>query len=173
MTPHPLRFALDQNFPPLLEGAIELLPEFEIKPIRNIDRRMPDLGDRELVIALHQLGWNGLITNNYKMLFQPTEVAAILRTRIVVFAVRGVGDDPVRATGAVMLDLPGAIKRIDREHRVFYVRPRNPTPGKAWDFFCESAKRRRQDPEELYRRVKVTEEELGVQVFPTEGLMTR
>jgi hypothetical protein len=32
---------------------------------------VPQLGDRELLIALHQLGYTGLITSNYKMLQNP------------------------------------------------------------------------------------------------------
>jgi hypothetical protein len=46
------RFALDQNFPPLLPGVETLLPEVDIVAIRDIDRRMPRLNDRELVLAL-------------------------------------------------------------------------------------------------------------------------
>jgi hypothetical protein len=75
-----LRFALDQNFPPLLSGVEELLPEVQIRHVHKIDNRMPRLEDRELIISLHQLGWDGLITNNYKMLWQPVEIAAIVKT---------------------------------------------------------------------------------------------
>src|SRR5262245_53885309 len=138
-----IRFALDQNFPPLLSGVRTLLPEVDIVPIRDIDRRMPRLTDRELVLALHQMRWDGLITNNYKMLWQPVEIAAVVRTKLTVFAVRGVGDDPVRATGAVLLDLPGAVKRIvpGRSH-VFLVSPRNPVPTESWTYLREAAERR-------------------------------
>lgn len=165
MTPRPSKFALDQNFPPLLDGASSLLPNLTISPIRRIDPRMSDLGDRELVIALHQQGWDGLITNNYKMLYQPTEVAAILKTKLVIFAVQGVGDDPVRATGAVLLDLPGALKRIDPKRRVFCVRPRNPSPSEAWEFFVKAATHRNRDPKDLYAGVKVTDEEMGAVIL--------
>ena len=160
-----LRFALDQNFPPLLPGALPLLPEVEVLPIHKIDHRMSDLGDRELVIALHQLGWNGLITNNYKMLYQPTEIAAILKTKLVIFAVQGVGDDPVRATGSVLLDLPGAIKRASEQCHVFLVHPRNPTPREGWEFFKDAATRRKRNPGELYREVCITDDELKTPVL--------
>jgi hypothetical protein len=52
-----MRFALDQNFPPIFTEALQAMPEVEIQPILQIDQRMPVLNDRELVIALHQLGW--------------------------------------------------------------------------------------------------------------------
>jgi hypothetical protein len=161
-----LRFALDQNFPPLLPGVETLLPEVEIAHVQKIDPRMPRLEDRELVISLHQLGWHGLITNNYKMLWQPVEIAAIVKTKLTVFAVRGVGDDPVRATGAVLLDFPGALKRIiaGKSH-VFLVSPRNPLPREGWEYFKEAAERRRVTPSELYAEVKVTDAELRAPIL--------
>ena len=73
---------------------------------------------RSLIIALHQGGWNGLITNNYKMLDVPAEVAAIVKTKLTVVAVEGLGHDPLRAVGALLLELPGIANRI---------RPNRPT----------------------------------------------
>ncbi|MGH9071772.1 MAG: hypothetical protein ACRDX8_11550 [Acidimicrobiales bacterium] len=46
------------------------------------------------------------------MLRNPADLAALLRTRLSVFAIEGVGHDPIRATGAVLLDLSGAIRRM-------------------------------------------------------------
>ena len=166
---HRLRFALDQNFPVLLPGVTDLLPEVDITPVHRVDPRLARLGDRELVLALHQLGWDGLVTNNYKMLWQPIEVAAIVKTKITMFAVRGLGDDPVRAAGAVLLDLPGALRKIrPKKPNVFLVGPRNPTPDDAWEYFCQAADRRRQRPEVLYEEVKVTNDELRQPVLGDE-----
>ena len=81
------------------------------RAVDRIDRRLGELDDRGLIIALYQLGWAGLVTNNYKMLYVPAEIAAIVKTKLLVFAVEGVGHDPLRATGALLLDLPGALKR--------------------------------------------------------------
>ena len=50
-----------------------------------------------LFIALHQLGWDGLITNNYKMLDVPTEVAATVKTKAVVVAIEGLGRPAARS----------------------------------------------------------------------------
>jgi hypothetical protein len=60
----PLRLALDQNFPLSVLNMAPALPEFELVPIRRIDRRLGELDDRSLIIALHPLGWAGLVTNN-------------------------------------------------------------------------------------------------------------
>jgi hypothetical protein len=109
-----IRLALDQNFPtPILERIAPFLQDIEFVPLRAIDHRMPTLDDRQLVIALHQAKWAGLVTNNYRMLENPSELAAIVATKLSVFAVEGVGDDPIRATGAILLDLPAALKKLD------------------------------------------------------------
>lgn len=64
--------ALDQNFPePILRCLDEYVADVRLVPLRSIDSRLSTLDDRELVIALHQLGWKGLVTNNYRMLKNP------------------------------------------------------------------------------------------------------
>lgn len=126
----PPRLALDHNFPtPFLRALDTYIVDVELITLRDIDARLPTLDDRQLVIALHQLGFPGLVTNNYKMLKNPKELAAIIATRLTVFAIEGVGDDPLRATGALLLDLPGALKKMDtRRPQVFWMKPRNPLP---------------------------------------------
>jgi hypothetical protein len=73
----------------------------------------------------------------------------------------------VRATGAVLLDLPGAIRKIaPAKSQVFFSNPRNPTPLAAWEFFKKAAEQNLRDPEELYDEVKVTQAELRSPVLP-------
>ena len=105
----PLRLALDQNFPtPILPALADFIVGIELVPLRKIDHRLSTLDDRTLVVALHQLGVQGLVTNNYKMLKNPKELAAIVATKLTVFAIEGVGDDPIRATGALLLGPSGS-----------------------------------------------------------------
>lgn len=112
------------------------------------------------MIALQQRGFTGLVTNNYKMLSNPKELAAILKTPVGV-AIEGVGHDPIRATGALLLDLPGAVRRIrGAGGRVFWQRPRNPQPQDAWELFQRAADRLHADATALYEDVKVTDNEL-------------
>lgn len=161
------RLALDQNFPePILRVFDQYLPEVDLVPLRQIDRRLPTLHDRQLVLALHQLGWAGLVTNNYKMLKDPSELAAILKTKLAIFAVEGVGDDPVRAAGAVLLDLPGCIKDfVPGRGAIFWLRPRRPQAHAPWDLFSEAAGRRRREVDELYDEVAVSDTELSQPVL--------
>jgi hypothetical protein len=163
----PARLALDQNFPePILTVFGQYLPEVDLVPLRRIDPRLPTLGDRQLVLALHQLGWAGLVTNNYKMLEVPSELAAILKTKLAIFAVQGVGDDPVRAAGAVLLDLPGCLKDfVPGKGAIYWLRPRRPRPREPWDLFGEAASRRRRKRSDLYAEVVVSDAELATPVL--------
>ena len=68
---------LDHNFPqPILGTLSEWLGDVELIPIERIDPRLINLGDRQLVVALYQLGYEGLVTNSYRMLQNPVELAA-------------------------------------------------------------------------------------------------
>ncbi len=165
--PQPVRLALDHNFPtPILAALAEYIIDIELVPLPQIDHRLPTLDDRELVIALHQLGYPGLVTNNYKMLKNPRELAAIIATRLTVFAIEGVGHDPIRATGALLLDLPGALQKLDtRKAQVFWMRPRKPRPENPMDLFKRAAGHQNRDPAEFLLEVEVTPAEL------TEGIL--
>lgn len=158
----PIELALDQNFPePILRVLGDYIIDVRLVPLRKINVRLPALDDRQLVIALYQLGYRGLVTNNYKMLANPAELAAIIATGLTVFAIEGVGHDPLRATGALLLDLPGALRRMgEGEARVFWLRPRNPQPERAWDLLVKAASRQHRPVTELHDEVKVTDAEL-------------
>ncbi len=159
--------ALDHNFPqPILAALSEWLGDIDLLPIGHIDRRLTNLGDRELVLALHQLGYKGLVTNNYRMLQNPVELAAIIKTGLSIFAIEGLGDDPIRATGALLLDLPSAVNAVEAGRPgVFRLRPRAPRPKDPWELLRELAHRRNEDVGDLYRRVVVSEEELTTPVL--------
>lgn len=158
---------LDHNFPePILDAVAPWITGLDLIPIRRIDSRLPGLGDRELVIALHQLGYRMLVTNNYRMLQNPRELAAVMKTRMSVFAIQGVGHDPVRATGALLLHLESAIRALEAGGRgVFWLRPRRPRPQDPWDLFERTAQQRGQDWHHLYEEVRVSGVELATPVL--------
>jgi hypothetical protein len=163
-----MRLALDQNFPiPLINAIGDYLPPtVPLAHLKSIDRRMPELDDRPLIIALHQTSWDGLITNNYKMLDVPSEVAAIVKTKLTVVAVEGLGHDPLRAVGALLLELPGIPTRIRPRHaNVFRLAYRQRPPTDAWEYFKAAATRHHRDPDELWREIGVTEEELETPIL--------
>lgn len=58
-----MRLPLDQNFPePILKALKPWMGDIELLPLRTIHPRLPELDDRRLLIALSQLGFEGLVT---------------------------------------------------------------------------------------------------------------
>jgi len=108
-----MRIPLDHNFPePVLSCLKEFIPDAQLLPIRHIHPDLPRLGDRRLLIALHQMGFRALVTNDYKMLRNPLPLAVLCKTKLTVFAIEGLGDDPIRAAGALLLNMPPFVKAI-------------------------------------------------------------
>ena len=157
-----MRLPLDQNFPePILEQLEPWMGDIQLLPLRTIDEELTRLDDRNLLIALKQLEFEGLVTLNYKMLRNPKELAAVLKTNLNIFAVEGVGHDPIRATGALLLDLRPAVNAIESGSTgVFWLRPRSPQPQDPWELFKRAAKNHGEDAAALYEQVKVSDAEL-------------
>lgn len=160
----PLRLALDQNFPtPLIEAMRPWVPtDIELTSVRRIDPALSDLSDRALFIVLKQLGFDGSVTNNYKMLNVPEEVAAIVSTKATVIAVVGLGHDPIRAVGALLLELPGLCDRIrPGKSNVFRLEYRS----RPWDYLTDAASRLGVPTEDLWQGTRVPREEMETAVL--------
>lgn len=141
--------------------AVYLPGDIDLVHVARIDDRLSALSDRQLFIALHQLGFDGLVTNNYKMLDVPEEVATIIKTKAVVVAVEGLGHDPIRAVGAFLLELPGLAGRLrPGVSNVIRLRYQRRAPEDGWKHFRDVAVRRELEPAQLWELVKVTDEEL-------------
>jgi len=96
------------------------------------------------------------------MLDVPEEVAAIVKTKAVVVAVEALGHDPIRAVGALLLELPGLARRVrpnvSNVFRLNYARRR---PEDAWVYLTAAAVRLQRTSKELWDEVKVTDEEMA------------
>jgi hypothetical protein len=158
--------ALDQNFAqPILDDLDRFIIDTRLVPLPHIHPALPNMPDRQLLIALDGMAWPGLVTNNYKMMQNPSEIAALLRTKLSLFVIEGVGHDPIRATGALLLDLPGALKkRVPDRAEVFWMRPRNPEPQLPWDLFTRAAERQDRTGPDLYEELKVNDSEAAAAV---------
>lgn len=140
-----LRLALDQNFPlPLLNSMQRWLPSgMELTHLTQIDARLSDVSDRQLFIALYQMGWDGLVTNNWRMLNIENEVAAIVKTKATVIALKGMGDDPIRPAGALLLELPGLATRVKPgRSNVFLLNYDHRMAEDGWTWLTKVAERR-------------------------------
>lgn len=153
-----LRLALDQNFPtPLLDAIKEWLPaEVALEHIARIDDRLSDLDDDELLVTLREWGYDGLVTNNYKMLEVPHELVAVVATKLVVVALVEMGHDPIRATGALLLELPGLPSRLrSRDNaNVFYLNYSRRRPETGWTHLQRLAEKQGATAADLYRQLK-------------------
>lgn len=101
-----LRLALDQNFPaPILRVLAGYIRGAELVPVGDIDPRLPLADDWELLLALSQRGFDGLATQDAKMLNLPKELLVIERTKLKVIAIESTGHQPVAATGILLAHL--------------------------------------------------------------------
>lgn len=82
-------------------------------PIQDIDDRMPDLDDWEVLLALHHHAreWDGLVTTDSNMLWLPRELWVLMRTRLSLVVTEDAGHDPIRATGLLFVHLSSACLR--------------------------------------------------------------
>ena len=91
---------------------------------------------------------------------EPWELAAIIRTQAVVVAVEGLGHDPLRAVGALLLDLPGLANRIRRQRsNVFLLSYRRRPPRNAREYLKAIAERQGRTDSDLWEEVLVTADE--------------
>ena len=98
----PRLFALDHNFPdPIVAVLAKFQKDAELVRIDQIDPRMPDLEDWELLLALHHhaSSWDGLITTDSSMLHQGRELATLMHTRLTLVVAMETGHNPVKASG--------------------------------------------------------------------------
>ena len=163
------RIALDQNFPSNLVAAIAgaVPPAVELAGIASIDSRLADMGDRQVIIALSQLGFDAMISNGRHILSTPEELAALLATKLGFVCVRASGQNSVKATGALLLELsnlPSVFQ--DKRRRVLdrHYQPRRASD--AWGYMQEIAARTGTTAEELYAATKPTADELTRAALP-------
>jgi hypothetical protein len=106
MTPRRL-FALDQNFPETVCKALEQWLPADLVPVRQIDPRLSEVDDWQLLLALHQDSrqWDGLITNDDSMLNLPKEMVVLSQTGLTLVVAKGEGHSPIKSIGVVLCHL--------------------------------------------------------------------
>ena len=103
----PVHFVLDQNFPLYVTGFKWTRPDLQINRLSDIDAELThDHDDWEVFRALDKRGdVDGFVTNDAKLLNLPTEMLAVHTTSLALVITESVGDQPIRATGLLMVHL--------------------------------------------------------------------
>ena len=76
---------------------------------------MAELDDWQLLLAMHhhEQPWDGLITTDSSILFQPLELTVLIQTRLTLVVALEAGHNPVKATGLLFAHLAGICKRTE------------------------------------------------------------
>ncbi len=143
-------FALDQNFPePIIHALNDYIPEAELIPLRSIDPLLAEIDDWQVLLALHhhEREWDGLITNDSRMLNLPREMAVLRQTNLTLVVAHDSGHDPIRATGLLFTHL-GYICRetTQAESQVWELQARNRPARDAWHHLQRIAEHQNRDP---------------------------
>jgi hypothetical protein len=159
------RFALDQNFPlPIVDVLAKYIVEAELVPLAAIDPSLTrDTEDWQVLHALHKHAqhWDGLITTDSGMLLLPKEMAVLCQTKLTLVIAAGSGHDPVKATGLVLAHLPGVCARTTPdEPQLWLLKAATQPHEKPWDQLRKLAQQRKVNVKDLYRDVKLPDEEL-------------
>lgn len=156
-------FGVDHDFPePLLNAARPFLT-FDGTMLRHIDPALvADKEDWEVILALYQLGYDGLITLDAAMLQLTKEIAVVHQTRSTLVVIEAAGDNPLRAMGQLMVQAPHIAGAFDRGRpQIFRIpAPRAIRPSSAWDRLGELASERGEAIEAVFRADSLSDGEL-------------
>ena len=158
-------FALDHNFPqPIVDVLSAFQADAELVRVDQIDSRMPDLDDWELLLALHHhpKAWDGLITTDSSMLRQGPELAALIQTKLTLVVAMESGHNPVKASGLLFAYLEGICQRTTPE------KPQAWTPSAAnrahtepWDCLKQLAEHNNRPTGEVWTEFQLSPEQLA------------
>ncbi len=158
-------FALDQNFPqPIVSALSEFMVEAELVALTDIDERLTELDDWEVLLALHhhEREWDGLLTTDTGMLSLPRELAVLMQTRLTLVVAHAAGHDPLKATGLVLTYLPWiAGQSRPNEAQVWVLRAANRPAEDPWAHMEKVASRKGTTARALYDAEKLTNAELA------------
>lgn len=159
------RFALDHNFPdPIVAVLSEYQADAELVRIDQIDPRMADLDDWELLLALyhHEDRWDGLVTTDSSILNQGPEIATLLQTKLTLVVVMASGHNPVKASGLLFAYLQGICQRTRPDQpQVWTLNAVNRPHREPWDFLQRYAEHNNRATEDVWAEFKLSPEVLA------------
>jgi len=158
-------FALDHNFPtPIVDALVGFQADARLVRIDKIDRRMPELDDWELLLALHHHAepWDGLITTDSSMLNQGPEVAALIQTKLTLVVAMDAGHNPVKASGLLFAHLAAISQRTRPDvPQLWQLRAVARPHQKPWDCVTRIAEHNDRDTQNFWKEAKRTEAQMA------------
>lgn len=146
-------FVMDQNYP-LTALRLDWPLSLRLTPLPTIE---PDLvrdhEDWEILYRLNQRGdVHGFVSNDSGMLNLPREMIVLQSTGLALVITDGVGHNPIRATGLLMVHLDEIARRITGRPQLFVLKPGNLVPTNLAKLTNTLADREGIAPPELIRR---------------------
>ncbi len=158
-------FALDHGFPqPIVEVLADFTPDVELVRIDEIDDRMPDLDDWEILLALHHHArqWDGLITTDSGMVRTPESLAVLMQTKLTLVVAMEAGHDMLKATGLVFAYLPGILGRTDPNvPQLWKLQAANRRHAEPWDELRSVAEHGGRQVDTLWAEARLSAEDFG------------
>jgi len=166
-------FALDQNFPqPIVKVLQDFQADADLVAVSAIDRRMAELDDWQLLLALHhhERSWDGLITTDSSILFQPLELAVLIQTRLTLVVMLEAGHNPVKATGLLFAHLAGIGKRTrPDEPQLWRLQARTQAHIAPWEQLKIVAEHQSADAGGLFSAHRLDDEQLATDPLAGTG----
>jgi hypothetical protein len=161
----PRLFALDHNFPdPIVEALRDFQAEAELVRVDQINPRMSELDDWELLLALYhdERPWDGLITTDSSMLTQAPELATLLQTKLTLVVAAEAGHNPVRASGLLFAHLAWICQRTRPDiPQAWTLRATSRPHTEPWELLRSYADHNNRDLETVWRDYRLPAERLA------------
>ncbi len=119
---------LGRNFPPLAL-SVKCPPDLYMITLSQYDPELSKFGDWPLLEALdRRANVTELITIDGRMLNQPKELIALERSRLRLVVTEGAGNNALRATGMLLVNMPAVLVHPAPVPHVFQLHAGNVVP---------------------------------------------
>ena len=148
-----MHFILDQNFPLYTTGIAWPIPIRVTALLAHDAELTAGYGDWQLIRRLGSTpGVDGFITCDADLLNLSTEMVALNDTKLTLVVADGVGHNPVRATGLVMVHLHEVSRRFDGSPQIYVLRPAQLATQRPGSYINKIAVRQKIAPNEMISR---------------------
>lgn len=160
--PSSVRLALDANFPQdLLLRISPYILEAELVPIQSFGPGAGALKDWQVVVALKHRRFHAMVSNDAKMLYEPKVLTAVRRTNVSLIIIDGLGHDAIRATGALLLEIPAIARKLSpSKGKVFHIVRRSAEPIDPMEYLRRRAERKQLNVKDLMHEERITKDDL-------------